>query len=458
MLGRDAMKGKTIWLLLSLLVGLLLLFAVGADTALAQTPVPEPATAGTAESEAGEAGAAATESSPLDDVVVTRTPAPTATPGVIAEGVSQLTAEAGLAAETFLGLPADDWINLGISLLTVLAGYLVGTWLIRRVLPQVVRRTGTEIDDQLLDAAGPEVRWLVVLLALRFATTRLTFLGAGLKAVLGDVYYVLAWAVATRIVLHLIDLVSEAARQRSIQDGREDELAPVVTLLVRLGRVVVVLGAIVILLSHFGVSVIGFAAVLGILGLGLSLAAQDTIADAIAGFTILIDRPFRVGDRIEIEGIDTWGDVTDIGLRTTRIRTRDNRLVIVPNSTIGKNEVVNYTFPDPRYRIQTHVGIAYGTDIEAVRRLIVDTVRQVEGVLPDKPVDALYNEMGDSAMIFRVRWWIESYEDTRRVMDRVHTILQVTLDAAGIEMPGPTQNVIFHGEPQALDRIEKTSG
>jgi small-conductance mechanosensitive channel len=93
-------------------------------------------------------------------------------------------------------------------------------------------------------------------------------------------------------------------------------------------------------------------------------------------------------------------------------------MVIVPNSSIAKNEIINYTYPDPRYRIQTHVSVAYGTDVEVARQVIIDAVRQLEDVLPDKPVDALYNEMGDSAMIFRVRWWIESYADTRRVIDR----------------------------------------
>jgi potassium efflux system protein len=116
-------------------------------------------------------------------------------------------------------------------------------------------------------------------------------------------------------------------------------------------------------------------------------------------------------------------------------------MVIVPNSVIGKNQVVNYTYPDPQYRIQTHVTIAYGTDIEMARKVIIDTVRHVEGTLPDKPVDALYIEMGDWAMVFRVRWWIESYADTRRVIDRVHTALQRGLDDAGIESPFPAQDL-----------------
>ena len=242
----------------------------------------------------------------------------------------------------------------------------------------------------------------------------------------------------------MIDLADAWASRRAADEGRADELAPVTTLLVRVARVVVAISAVIILLSYFGVNVTAFAALLGLGGLALSLAAQDTIADAISGFIILVDQPFRIGDRIEIQEEGTWGGVVEIGLRTTRIRTRDNRMVIVPNAVIGKDQVVNYTFPDPRYRIETHVTIAYGTDIEEARQVIIDTVRQVEGILPDKPVDALYDEIGDWAMIFRVRWWIESYEDTRRVIDRVHTALQHGLDEAGLESPFPSQDLNLH--------------
>ncbi|HSR30552.1 MAG TPA: mechanosensitive ion channel family protein [Anaerolineae bacterium] len=389
----------------------------------------------------------------LDDLVETRTPEPTATAGLITDQVDSFTQSIGLAQTAFLGLSAADWINLLISVLLVLAGYMVGTLLIRRWLPAVVRRTPSTLDDKLLQAAGPNLRWLVVVLVLHLGTRRLTFLGAEVKMFLVDVYFVLGLAICFHITWRLVDLAAEWYRERLAEEERLDDLDPVLVLLVRLARIVAIVVGLAVFLSHFGVSVIGFAAVLGVGGLAISLAAQDTIADAIAGFIILVDRPFRMGDRIEIQGVGTWGDVLEIGLRTTRIRTLDNRMVIVPNSIIGQNQVINYTFPDPRYRIQTHVGIAYGTDIETARRLIVDTVRQLEGVLPDKPVDALYHEMGDSAMIFRVRWWNESYTDTRRIIDQVHTALQGTLDAADIEMPYPTEAVNVQIDPEAAERL-----
>jgi MscS family membrane protein len=396
---------------------------------------------------------APTPTKALNNIVAPRTPVPTATPGVIQREVTRLVARTGLARTQVLGLEVTDWISLGSSLLLVLLSYLVSTWLIRRILLRIVRRIPTDFDDQLLAAGGEDIRWLVVILTSSFATTRLVFISAGLKALLNDAYYVIGLLLVVRIAFKLIDLADGWLRERSRATGREEALEPLIVLLTRLGRVLVVVLAISVALSHFGVNVVAFATTLGLAGLAISLAAKDTIADAISGFIILVDRPFRIGDRIEIQGIGTWGDVMDIGLRTTRIRTRDNRLVIVPNSVIGTNQVINYSYPDPQYRIETYVGVAYGTDIETARQLMVDTVRKVEGVESNRPVDALYDEMGDSAMVFRVRWWIESYRDTRRMFDKVHTALQHALEEAGIDCPFPTQGSGNQMEPNSGDGV-----
>ena len=402
----------------------------------------------------GESSSTTTE----PEIISTRTPEPTLTPGRLAVWRSMIVTDAaGISDVAILGLSTTDWINLGISLLMVVLSYTLGAWLVRRVLARAAKRTSTEYDDAALQVAGPDLRWLIVVLALQIGTKRLTFVPAATKTLLTDGYFVAAIALSVRLVWRLIDFGDRVASDVAAHQGRLEELRPLTVLLVRVGRVILLITASAILLDHFGVNITAFAAALGIGGLAFSLAAQDTIKDAIAGFIILIDRPFRIGDRIEIKAVGTWGDVMEIGLRTTRIRTRDNRMVIVPNSIIGSNEVVNYSYPDPTYRIQTHVGVAYGTDIEHARQVITDAVRQVEDVLPDRPVDALYIEMGDSAMIFRVRWWIESFVDTRRVIDRIHTALQGALDAAGIDSPFPAQNLYVHLENDAPSAVRAES-
>ena len=435
-------KVKSIPFFLLVMVALALLFAACGNGAPDETPLPTPTPILPEKTPESEPASAVedeqTGATELDEIVATRAPQPTATPDWIAREVTELVESTRLSGTTFLGLTADNWINLAISLLIIVIGYAIGAILTRGwVARWVTRYTSPEFGDVLQNDIGPRLKWLIVIPAFYLATLRLDFISVGLKRLLGDIYFVLGLILATLIVWSLLDLAYGYYRQKSVKEGREEQIHPILLLLRRIASISIITIAIYILFAHFGVNITALLAAFGIAGLALSLAAQDTLSDAIAGFIILADQPYRVGDRIEIQGEGTWGDVVEIGLRTTRIRTRDNRMVIVPNSMISKNQVVNYTYPDPRYRIQIHIGIGYGSDIEEIRQLIVESVRQVEGVFPDKEVDSLYIEMGDSAMIFRVRWWIESYEDTRRMFDRVNTALQEAFDAHGIHTPYP---------------------
>lgn len=380
--------------------------------------------------------------------VATRQAVPQPTPGVIEQGIVVAAQSTRLGGTAFLGLAIEEWINLGISLLIVILGYLIGVWLLGRVEQWLARRFGLEALPEAERFDGAPIRWLIFIVALRVAILRLTFLNAPMRRTLSDIFYVVIAGLLAIVLWRAIDLAARIIMGRNERTGRSD-LDPAVVLMTRLARVLLAVILTVIVSSHFGINVAALSAAVGLGGLAISLAARDTIADAIAGIIILLDRPFRIGDRIEVEAANTWGDVTDIGLRTTRIRTRDNRLVIVPNSMIASNEIINYTYPDPRYRIQTRVGIAYGSDIEQVRRIIVDTVSGVDGVLTELGVDALYDEMGDSAMVFLVRWWIDSYADFRRALDKVNTALQQALDQNGVICPYPTTTVILRGETPA---------
>jgi MscS family membrane protein len=384
-------------------------------------------------------------------VVETRAPQPTATPGAITRSVQTFVAPTALDQITLFGLDGADWINLGISLLLVVLSYLLGVWLSRLAVNILSPYLNDETAVQLLRRIGRYLRWLIVLATLNFAIRRLQFLAPLSKALLSNLIVAGALVTLAAAAWFGIDLAVVEFTHRMADQGREQELDPAVTLVKRIARVVLIFIALSALLSLFGINMTAFAALLGITGLAFSLAARDTIADAIAGVIILVDQPFRVGDRIEIAAANTWGDVTDIGLRTTRILTRDNRMVIIPNNLIAKNEIINYTYPDPNYRIETHVGVAYHTDIERARQVMRDAVRTVPTVLADKPVDVLYNDMGDSAMIFRVRWWIQTYADTRRITDQVHTALQIGLDQAGIVTPYPIQSIYLRGSDPALE-------
>jgi MscS family membrane protein len=448
-------------LFLALLFGLILMAGCGSpDTTLpagpspaptaTQAPSPSPAStqpAASAEAQPVETGAVEGEGSgsgpsvlqalvpTLADIVPTRTPVPTATPDALAEGVAEILRETGLSGRTLLWLPYADWINLGISLLYVLAGYLIGTWLIRWLFTRLVRRTKTTLDDRLLQTSGSELRWLAVVLILHASTDRLTFVNADTKTFLADVYFSLTLILTVVILWRLIRLAVQEALDRADKAGQRQQTESLITLSVWGLRLALLIVAVSLALAHFGVNITGFAIFLGIIGLALSLAGRDILADIISGAMILIDRPYRIGDRLELPSIDSWGDVIDIGMRSTRVVTVDNRMVVVPNSQIGKEQIVNYSYPDPSFYDQVDIVVAYDNDPEQVGQLLVDTVRSVEGVQKERDIDALLMAFTETQMVFKVGWWIATYDDLYPVHDRVSRAVIQALREAGIVLP-----------------------
>ncbi len=351
----------------------------------------------------------------------------------------------------FSNLTNDQWIDIGIAVSVLLATAALGRWIIKIIFSRFIRRitgrTKTTFDDVVLDAIASPLYWLALIYAFQFALNRMSFIFEEIQFELEQVYFVLFLLIGFVIAWRLITNIANWYEDQLAKTGKVEIVEQLLPFLRRIILIVLAVIAAIILMDYFNIEVSGVVATLGIGSLAIALAAQAALSDTISGFVIMVDRPFRIGDRIEIQDLDTWGDVVDIGLRSTRVRTRDNRMVIVPNSVIGKSLIVNYSYPDSQYRIQIHIGVGYGTDIEKARKVLIEAVSKVEGVLSDRPVEALFLEFGDSALIFRVRWWLESFVDTRRMFDRVNTAMYNALNEAGIEIPFPHQVVSHKIDP-----------
>jgi small-conductance mechanosensitive channel len=350
----------------------------------------------------------------------------------------------------FSSLTTEQWIDIGISALIFVLILFLGRWIIKALFMRVIKRltnfTASTLDDAILEAVAPPLYWLAVIYAFQFSVNRLGYIFEELQFDFEGLYFVLYLLIGFAIALRLVNNISKWYATRLAQTDKVELSEQLMPFLRRVIVIILAVIAVIMLLGHFEVDVSGFVATLGIGSLAIALAAQAALSDTISGFVIMIDRPYRIGDRIEIQDLDTWGDVVDIGLRSTHIRTRDNRMIIVPNSVIAKSLIVNHSYPSSQYRIQNHVGVAYGTDIEQARQVIIEAVKKVEGVLPDKPVEALFLEFGDSALTFRIRWWLDSYVDTRRMFDSVNTAVYQALNEAGIDIPFPQREITIKGE------------
>jgi small-conductance mechanosensitive channel len=361
----------------------------------------------------------------------TSTPVPTSTPTIGSE-------VSGQVSETVSNLDGQTVLNLAVSFVVVALLAFFGGRLIYSLLRQVTKRTETDLDNLILEAIRPLIGWFIAAVGFQIATSQLDFLSASAKDILESVYFILYLFVAVAAVWRVGDVAVDWYIDQHKEHLDGNLVQQVVPLLKRLTHLALLILAGLILAAHFGINVLAITAALGITGFAIALAAQDTIANIISGLVIMVDHPFKLGDRIDIPALDTWGDVVEIGIRSSKVLTRDNRLVIIPNSGIADNTVVNYSLPDTTYRLQSDIGIGTTMDIHKVQQVIKEAVRQVEGVLADKPVDVWFTEFGDSSNTFRVRWWVETYADKRRVTDGVNATVQELALREGIDLPNPT--------------------
>jgi small-conductance mechanosensitive channel len=361
------------------------------------------------------------------------TPDSEATPAVsidIGENLSAAAASVDLSS-----LEPVDLIRLILAIVVIVVFTLFGRRIVTNLLNRFAKRTATSFDDELIERIQSQIRWLVVILGIDIGTSIIFFGNDAIRDVFDNVLFWFYYGFLLSATYTSIKFFFEWYEDQL--DEEESRVAVFLPILQRFTMVLFIILAVVILLDQLGVNVTGLAAAAALIGLAVALAAQDIIGDLISGYVILMDRPFTVGDRIEIPDQDAWGDVVEIGTRTTRIRTRDNNLVIIPNSTIADSEILNYTYPDPIYRLQQDIGIEYGEDLDNVRRVLGDAVRSVDEVLKDKPIQVLFIDFGNSSMTIRVRWWIDTYSDKRMMQDKVNTALQDAIDKSGIISPNP---------------------
>ena len=210
----------------------------------------------------------------------------------------------------------------------------------------------------------------------------------------------------------------------------------------RLVRYVLLGLGVIMALAQLGFDVASVLAGLGIVGLAVGLAAQETLANLIAGLTLLWDRPFRIGDNVTIA--DTFGQVQQIGLRTTRILTVDRLDAILPNKDVINEKIINHTL-NPQLRLPVPLSIAYKEDTREARKVLLAAVAGHPMVLDDPPPRLVVTSLGESSVDLELRVWLKDPFSERDALMEMLELSKIALDEAGIEIPFPQRTLHFAG-------------
>ncbi|NPA06925.1 MAG: mechanosensitive ion channel [Chloroflexi bacterium] len=235
----------------------------------------------------------------------------------------------------------------------------------------------------------------------------------------------------------LAKLVNDVLRRRKV----DPEVSLLLVRLTRWGLIIV--GALVAL-QQIGFRVTAFLAGLGILGFTVGFALQDVSRNLIAGILLLLQQPFDIGDMIEVQGY--LGEVEDVTLRSTELRTLDGRLVLIPNADVFTSSLVNYS-RTPRRRIDLDVGVAYDSDLDKVREVALEAIRGLPGALEEPKPLVWFHTFNESSIDFTLYFWIDTQKtDIFEAKSLALEAVKKAFEREGIEIPYPIRTVYLHGQ------------
>jgi MscS family membrane protein len=345
-------------------------------------------------------------------------------------------------------LPNDPEVR---ALLVLLASVLLAfcsEYLTRQTLGRVARRTVSNIDDQIMDIMRRPIAVTCLLVGAWYAYVSLK---KGVpedvprvwKAVLLSVGIVV-WAKV--VILGGRVVLFDAQLKKGKKKLVAKRLLPIFDMTLKV--VVVSLAGYYIMLA-WGINVSGWIASAGILGVAVGFAAQETLGNIMAGVSIMADAPYKLGDWLLLDS-GQRGRVTDIGLRSTRILTLDEVEMIVPNSIMANSIVTNESGgPSERLRVRLPIGVAYGSDLEQVKAVIVAIAVEVPGVIGDEPgrnPSVKFVEFGGSSLNLELQIWLTSPVLRPQIVDKLNMAIYAALNKAEIEIPFETHSVYIHQE------------
>ncbi len=344
------------------------------------------------------------------------------------------------------------WMKELLLSLLIFAFFLGVAKLLRYLLsawgPRIASFAAGGLGDPLLKRLTPPACLLVVFAGLYLAVRHLPLPETAHMVASGAVF-VVNIIILTNIAYRTSDEIlgwysGRVAERNGIGLDRQITL-----LLNKVISIFLILTALIITLKHFNYDILSLVTALGIGSLAIGMAAKDTLANMISGFTLMIDRPFRIGDRIQLAS-GQWGDVADIGLRSTKIKTVDNTLLIIPNSELCNTTIINLAFPDPRAKGKVSIGVAYGSDVEAVKKIMVTVAGEIPEILTDPAPEAYFVSFGESALNMALFFWASDYTKVYPLTDRLNTLVLGRFRENGIDVPYPTRTVMLENQANRL--------
>lgn len=341
-------------------------------------------------------------------------------------------------AKQFYGNTIQNWlISFGFILGAIIVGKIL-YWAIGKYVKKITAKTKTDLDDILVDKLEEPVVYGIVILGFYWGFNRLDF-SEGVNNFFVHMFVVIFTLNVTWLIIRTIDSLIEEYIMPIVSKSEsdlDDQLMPIIR---KTSKAILWSLGIIIGLNNAGFDVAALIAGLGIGGLALALAAQDTVKNIFGGIMVFLDKPFKIKDRIMINGMD--GVVEEIGIRSTRLRTLEGRLITIPNAQFSDNPVENVT-AEPSRKVVNNLGLTYDTTPEKME-LAMSILKEIALANPKVEDNVLvsFNAWGDFSLGILFVYFIISPDDILSAQTEINMEILKRFNENGLEFAYPTQTI-----------------
>ncbi|MEW8229979.1 MAG: mechanosensitive ion channel family protein [Candidatus Thiodiazotropha endolucinida] len=338
------------------------------------------------------------------------------------------------------------WLKGLIVLLVFIVLAKVVEWIVMPLIRKLTSHTSTHIDDLIVQYLRSPLFWTLVLIGV-VASSSMMGIDESVRSTLVSFVLsvlILLWMLFAVRISKL--LLSEASRRAKPNAMVRPQTLPLFT---NIAAITIIVFAVYFIFQSWHVDMTAWLASAGIAGIAIGFAAKDTLANLFSGVFIMADSPYKIGDYVVLDdGGGIRGKVTHIGIRSTRLLTRDDVEVTIPNSIMGNSKVVNESGgPHVKYRIRVAVGVAYGSDIDQVRDVLMSVARESETVCDQPEPRVRFRAFGASSLDFELLCWVDNPELRGRVLDALNSAVYKRFLVEGIEIPFAKQDLYIKEMP-----------
>ncbi|MBT3465141.1 mechanosensitive ion channel family protein, partial [archaeon] len=337
---------------------------------------------------------------------------------------------------------------LYINALIVFAIFFIASFVIRyvftKILSSLVKGTKTDIDDKIIETAQKPMLFFVIIVGVFLSGYIIhldDLIGLAYSRIFITIIMYIIFILTIKIIMIIIHGTRESVKDKRRIKAFDKRVFPFFE------RMLKIVGFAIYFFVFFSVWDINLAPLLasaGVLGLAVAFAAKDTISNIFGGLAIFFDKPYEIGDYVVID--NERGEVVDIGLRSTKIKTRDDVFITIPNSVMASSKVINQTGILPKLRVRIDVGVSYDSDLEKVEKVLMDLAKNEEYIEKNPPAKVRYRTFGDFGINLQFSFWTKNPalkgRHTHFIIKKIHKIFK----KENIKIPYPTQELYINNQ------------